>query len=52
MDKSELILEFLGDYDKLKRKDVDAIGWIALKFSVSRVEAECLIAKARGEGKS
>ena len=48
-DRSALVREFLADYERLDRKDTDAIGWIALKFSVSRKAAEAAIAKAKGE---
>ena len=39
-------LEFLEDFERLSRKDTDAIGWIALKFSITRAQAEHLIIDA------
>jgi len=44
-----MILQMLEGYGALQNKATDEAGWIALKLSCSRGEAETAIAKARGE---
>lgn len=49
-DRREKILCFLRQFEQLERKATDAAGWIALKFSISRDEAEREIRKATKGG--
>jgi len=46
-DRAFYVLDFLEQYASLERKATDEIGWIALKFSCSRAQAEKWIAAAR-----
>ena len=45
-ERAKMIRDFLEQYEKLQSKGVDAIGWIALKLSTSRSEAEKQIKQA------
>lgn len=41
-----LARDFLKGYDKLETKETDRAGWLQLKFSCSRGEAEKLLLEA------
>ena len=49
-DKVRVVLarDLLRGYEKLERKEVDRAGWLALKFSCSREEAERIVALVDG----
>lgn len=42
-----MALDFLRQFDALERKTCDEAGWLALKFSISRAEAEKLLRSVR-----
>lgn len=48
-ERLKVVLAMLESFALLSRKATDEIGWIALKFSCSRMEADRLIREARRE---
>ena len=46
-ERASQIMEWLMTFNSLERKNTDEIGWVALKLSCTREQAERLIMKAR-----
>lgn len=46
-DRCARVLDALASFEKIENKATDEIGWVALKFSVTRAGAERLINGAR-----